>query len=89
MKKHVNIRLSGRVQNVGFRYAAMLTAEKYDIKGFIKNEPDGTVYIEAEGKEPQINHFIAWCHDGPASARVDNIETSEAPVDNLERFRIA
>lgn len=89
MKKHVNIRVSGKVQNVGFRYAALKTAEKYDIKGFIRNEADGTVYIEAEGPEPQINHFIAWCHNGPAWARVDHLNTSEAPPDHRKEFKIA
>lgn len=89
MKKHVNIRITGKVQNVGFRYAALKTAQKYDVAGFVKNDPGGSVYIEAEGEEPKINHFIAWCHDGPAWARVDHIDTSEAPVDHLKEFTIA
>jgi len=50
MKKHVNITVKGRVQGVGFRYSAMEAAEELGIKGFVRNMPDGSVYIEAEGE---------------------------------------
>ena len=46
---HQNIRISGRVQGVGFRYNAREAAFHYGIKGFIRNQPNGDVYIEAEG----------------------------------------
>jgi acylphosphatase len=51
MKKHFNIRISGRVQGVFFRASTKAKAEELGISGFVQNEPDGSVYIEAEGEE--------------------------------------
>ena len=48
MTKHLNIKIYGRVQMVGFRYSAKEMADQLDIKGFAQNSPDGAVYIEAE-----------------------------------------
>jgi len=70
MKKHVNIRVTGRVQNVGFRLAAQKAASERHVSGFVRNEPDGSVYIEAEGDDDDVDNFIKWCHHGPSWARV-------------------
>jgi len=54
-------------------------AQKYDISGYVKNEPEGTVYIEASGEEEAMDRFVLWCHKGPAWARVDKVEVQEIP----------
>ena len=61
--KHVNIKIYGEVQGVGFRDAAYWKARKSEIAGFVMNEPDGPVYIEAEGEEAALKNFVAWCED--------------------------
>jgi acylphosphatase len=87
--KHLNIRIYGNVQGVGFRYYAQENAEKLGLKGFTCNKEDGTVYIEAEGKEEDLEKFLDWCHKGPAFARVERVEFEyTGNLKNFEDFNI-
>jgi acylphosphatase len=71
----VEIKIYGRVQNVGFRYDANKKAEKFGVVCVPRNEPDGSLYIEAEGESPaQLEKFIAWCRKGPWGAKVERVE---------------
>jgi len=88
MKQALAITLSGRVQNVGFRFATVQKAKELDIKGFVKNKVDGTVYIEAEGDADNLNHFLEWCKEGPPAAKVQNTETQEIPVQDFSSFNV-
>lgn len=74
MKKLFKIKIYGDVQGVGFRYEAKIAADKLGIKGFAQNEPNGTVYIEAEGDEEKLERFLEWCRNGPDSASVTKVE---------------
>ena len=74
MLKHLNIKILGRVQGVFFRHSAKQKAEELNIKGFARNEPDGAVYIEAEGIEENLKQFLDWCHYGPLLASVKKLE---------------
>jgi acylphosphatase len=87
--KNVKIKIYGRVQGVGFRYEAYWKARKLHLAGFVMNEPDGSVYAEAEGEEPALNEFLMWCRGGPWPAKVDRVETewSEA-AGKFTGFRI-
>jgi acylphosphatase len=78
--KHYNITISGRVQGVGFRFAAKKTAISLGIKGSIKNLYNGDVYIEAEGLSLSLNKFVDWCFKGPVYADVKNVFTEEAEL---------
>lgn len=86
MAKHVNIKIFGRVQGVFFRYFAKEKAEELEIKGFARNEPDGSLFIEAEGGEDNLKKFIVWCEEGPDSARVEKVEITDAPLKNFQEF---
>jgi len=72
--KHLEIKIFGRVQGVFFRHSAKQKAEELNIKGFAKNEPDGTVYIEAEGEEENLKQFLDWCYQGSPFALVEKVE---------------
>jgi acylphosphatase len=72
--KHLIIKIYGDVQGVGFRDAAYWTARKMHVAGFVMNDPDGPVYIEAEGDEAALKEFLAWCKKGPVTARVARVE---------------
>ncbi len=85
---HKNIRISGRVQGVGFRYNAREAAFHYDINGFIRNMPNGDVYIEAEGPRTSVDEFIAWCRQGPPRARVDAVDITEGEVRGFTEFMV-
>jgi len=88
MKKSVTITVRGRVQGVGFRYHTRRTAFKLNINGYIKNQADGSVYIEAEGDETDLDHFIYWCRQGPAWARVDDFKLTDNQIMNYPDFSV-
>jgi acylphosphatase len=78
--KQVRIVISGKVQAVYFRETAVRGARKAGIAGFVRNEPDGTVYIEAEGTDEALEVFVKWCSKGPRQAVVESIKVSEHPA---------
>jgi acylphosphatase len=86
MIKLFKIRISGKVQGVFFRTSAKEEADRLGIYGFVKNEKDGTVYIEAQGEETTLNDFLKWCYQGPPSAKVEDLVKIEAPVKNFTSF---
>jgi len=87
--KNVSIKVKGRVQGVGYRYNTMIKARELGIKGYVKNERDGSVLIEAEGNQEELDEFTHWCTQGPNFARVDHISIHMGPVRNFEDFFIA
>ena len=72
--------ISGRVQGVGFRYFTQRVADQYGIAGWVRNTPDGRVEIEAEGSADALRQFESQIADGPAGARVDRVDATEAAV---------
>jgi len=76
------------VQGVNFRFYAKAKADELGIKGFVRNEPDSSVYIEAEGESYAIGKFIKWCKDGPSTARVESIKIKEGNTHNFSYFKI-
>jgi acylphosphatase len=85
---HLNIFVSGHVQRVGYRYHAQKIAAALGITGFVKNMPDGSVYIEAEGEQAILAQFIKWCREGPSMAKVDRVNTEQAPFKGFSAFEI-
>jgi acylphosphatase len=86
--KHLNIAVHGRVQGVFFRASTKAVADQLGVKGFVKNEKDGSVYIEAEGDEFSLGSFLEWCHEGPEKARVERIDTIEGELKNYRNFEV-
>jgi len=74
MKRRVDLKIHGRVQGVFFRDSSQRKAKELNLSGFVKNEPDGTVQIIAEGEEKNLEELIEWCRAGGAEyARVDKV----------------
>lgn len=86
--KSIQITISGRVQNVGFRYSTQQKAKELGINGFVKNKPNGDVYCEAEADEDILNQFVLWCHKGPDWAKVMHVQVNDRPVKGFEKFEI-
>lgn len=86
--KHLNIHVYGRVQGVGFRFSARKYAIGLGLKGFIRNELDGSVYIEVEGDEERLNPFLKWCYEGPSLSKPDYVEVQESKIRNFQTFDI-
>jgi acylphosphatase len=86
--KHLNIIITGKVQGVGFRETTKIIANQMMVTGFVRNEKDGSVYIEAEGEAIFLEEFVNWCHEGPDRSRVENVEVSDGEVKNYRNFEI-
>ena len=80
--------VSGKVQGVFFRASAKEAADRLGVKGFAQNQPDGSVYIEAEQVEEKLKQFVEWCKQGPPRAQVANVAVTEGEVRNFESFEI-
>jgi len=74
--KRIHLIIRGVVQGVFFRASAQRQAVSLKLAGFVRNMPDGSVEIIAEGKERKLIDFIDWCKIGPPSAKVDGMSTS-------------
>ncbi|MCB0489004.1 MAG: acylphosphatase [Cyclobacteriaceae bacterium] len=85
---HLSIRVSGKVQGVFYRASTRDKARSLGICGFVKNETDGSVYIEAEGDKEKLDQLVAWCKQGPPNAQVENVETTEGKLKNFDQFDI-
>ena len=73
--------VSGRVQGVAFRASTAAKARQLGLAGWVKNLPNGSVELEAEGSPDQVAALVTWCHHGPPAARVDQVAVEElAPL---------
>ncbi len=86
--KSISIQLEGRVQKVGFRYHVYRLASELGVKGFVKNLPDGSVYVEAESDEEKLHVFVEHCKKGPPLSKINKININELPNRNFTSFNI-
>jgi acylphosphatase len=68
------VRISGRVQGVGFRYAAVARARSLGLGGWVKNQADGSVEAVFEGDDEAVASMVAWCEHGPRGAEVRDVD---------------
>jgi acylphosphatase len=80
MSRRFKILVSGRVQGVYFRAFTQKEARRFGVLGYVKNLHDGRVEIVAEADNDTLKKFVAWCHQGPVTARVDLVEVIELEV---------
>jgi acylphosphatase len=81
--------VSGRVQGVGFRWAAVQAADELGLTGRARNLADGRVEIAAVGEPQRLDAFRAWLRRGPPGARVAGVEEEEiSPVPAWDGFVI-
>jgi acylphosphatase len=85
---HRNIRVKGRVQGVYYRASTVDMAKSLGLRGFVFNEPQGSVYMEVEGEESEVNKMIEWARSGPPRAKVDELEISDGAVQPFTGFEI-
>lgn len=74
MTYEIELEIFGIVQDVGFRYSASQKAEELELTGWVRNAPDGSLEIVAQGRKENLESFIAWAKTGPRSARVIKID---------------
>jgi acylphosphatase len=88
MSRHLNIRISGKVQGVFFRASSKEIADSLGLFGFVQNEKDQSVYIEAEGDQEKLDQFVKWCRQGPPRAVVSNVNVADGTVVGFSSFDI-
>ena len=86
--KRLDLRVRGLVQGVFFRVSTQRKAEELGVRGTVRNEPDGTVYIEAEAEEAVMREFVDWCRKGPSASRVERVDQVEGDPVGFEGFEI-
>lgn len=85
--KAVRMNVSGRVQGVGFRYTTKLLADRLKVVGWVKNNIDGTVDIEAQAEDSVLNQFIDGVKASPSpSGRVNKLTIKSIPIFNTQHF---
>lgn len=72
--KRLEARIYGHVQGVFFRDTTRSKAQRRGIRGWVRNEPDGSVKVVAEGIEEKLEQLEEFLHRGPAAARVERVE---------------
>ncbi|BBL72276.1 acylphosphatase [Methylogaea oryzae] len=82
--------IKGRVQGVSFRAAARAHAQSLGVGGYAKNLPGGEVEVLAEGEAAAVDAFVAWCHQGPGLASVQEVSLTEeeVPFGEYDHFAI-
>lgn len=88
-KAGAHVLVSGMVQGVSFRYYTMQAAAHLRITGWVRNLPDGRVEAVFEGEQEDLDRMLAWCREGPRSARVEHVEIlPQAWTGEFGSFRI-
>lgn len=87
--KRLIARVSGRVQMVMYRDFAQRKARGLRLVGEVRNIPDGTVRVVAEGPYKKLQEYVEKLKRGPLLARVDHVEVSyEEPTASFSTFSI-
>jgi acylphosphatase len=81
----VHLVVMGRVQGVAFRARAVVEATRLGLSGWVRNRLDGTVEARAEGTPEAVEAFVAWCHEGPSMAEVEEVRVSRVSPSGLDR----
>ena len=79
----------GRVQGVSFRYNTQIIARELGLTGWVRNRPDGTVEVVAEGAATALAEFETWLHRGPRAAVVRRVALSwQPPSGEFSEFKV-
>lgn len=80
--------VAGRVQGVWYRDSARREAERLGLAGRARNQPDGTVLLEAEGPADAVAALLAWARLGPPRAVVTDLRVQEVAATGQEGFAV-
>jgi acylphosphatase len=86
--KHIDIRITGKVQGVSFRATTKAVADQMGVRGIVRNEKDGSVFIEAEGDDLLLEVFLEWCHEGSDRSKIENVEVVPGELKNYQNFEV-
>lgn len=84
----VHVYISGNVQGIGFRQFIKYKSKKLNVKGWVKNLPDGRVEAILQGRTEDVDKLVLLCRKGPFLAEVKSLKTQELPDQKFESFEI-
>jgi acylphosphatase len=88
--ERIHLRISGHVQGVGFRWFVMTRARRLELAGWVRNNPDGSVELEATGPADRLAALREQVATGPHGARVDHVsELPNTSGELLNPFNVA
>ncbi len=79
--RRVRARVRGRVQGVAYRASTRFEARRLGLVGWVRNLPDGSVELEAQGPAEVVEQMLTWCRQGPSLAQVTSVDVTELPVE--------
>ena len=89
-KERIHLRITGRVQGVGFRWFVVSEGRRLGVAGWVRNNPDGSVELEAEGSSSELASLRTRVAKGPPAARVESVQEMVATTAELPtRFTTA
>lgn len=80
--------MRGRVQAVGYRISCLRRAEELGLSGWVRNRPDGSVEVEAEGPVQSLAELQLWCERGPQRAQVSSVSSTRIAPTGSDWFEI-
>lgn len=86
-KVAAHVFVSGEVQGVGFRFSTVNQANQKGVTGWVRNVADGRVEAVFEGSKDTVEQMIQWCHKGPSSARVTDVEVEYQDPEGMTGFK--
>jgi len=86
--KGVRATVRGSVQGVGFRWETVKRANELGVLGWVRNEDDGTVVVQAEGPDEAVDALVEWLGEGPSGSEVSEVEVGKSKVEGHEQFAI-
>ncbi len=74
--ERLHLIIFGDVHGVGFRFSALEIARDLDLVGWVRNRPEGSVEIVAEGPKENLEKLASWAKKGPPSSKVEKVDIS-------------
>jgi acylphosphatase len=88
MKKSVRLYINGTVQGVFFRAFVKENAERYNVKGFVRNLEGGKIEVFLEGNVDEVNKMIELCKKGPKHSQIKAVKIKPERFQDLKLFKI-
>ena len=88
MKKSIRVYITGNIQGIYFRSFIKENAEKYNVKGFVRNLEDGRVEVFLEGNTNDVEKMLEICKVGPKNSQVRDVQTKQEKFQDFKSFKI-
>ena len=88
MQTRLHIIVTGRVQGIGYRVHCSREAKSLGVTGWVRNNPDGSVEVVAEGDDVAVNELADWCRAGHPFAKVQEVDVTVEEPRGEPSFRV-